>query len=236
VSAPARKNIRAVIKALKSKGYKIYEKPYQLNIVGIRDDSVKPNKFDDRMYVFWKDDKGKWEGKYYTVTTDTGTYWLKNPMHPMGAALLKEGQYANSYVLGNHKGYRAIVQNKPVTVIRDYDRDDELDFKSGREMTGNFGINIHRAGSSGDTVDVDKWSAGCQVFSNANDFQEFLNLAEKHNKLYGNSFTYTLIDERAYNRKLRRRGVYIVMGVVLVGATWSLYRALSNKPIIPKFK
>jgi hypothetical protein len=94
------KNIRAIIRLLKSKGYKLFERPYELNIVGIRKDNNIPNKFDDTLYAFWKTDSGSWEGKYYTITTDPGTYWLKNPMSGMGAAILKEGQYVDAYKYG----------------------------------------------------------------------------------------------------------------------------------------
>lgn len=212
-----RKNIRALLLLMRLKGYKVYDKPYQLNIVGIRNTSTTPNKFDDTMYVFWKDDKNLWQGKFYTVTTDPGTYWLKNPMSKLGAAILKEGQYVDAYKIGLHKGeYKALVEQKPVTVLRDYDRNAVLDFNNGKEEKGNFGINIHRAGAKGSSINVDKWSAGCQVFENADDFANFLALAEKHSGLYGNNFTYTLVDERAYNRTIKRRSLY-TFGLIGVG-------------------
>lgn len=225
-----RKNIRTLLLLMKLKGYKVYDKPNQLNLVAVRNSSVIPNKFDDILYVFWKNDKNNWEGRFYTITTDTGTYWLKNPMNKLGAALLKDGQYIDAYTIGLHRGeYKALVQQKPVTVIRDYDRNAILDFNNGKEDTGNFGINIHRAGSKGTTINVDRWSAGCQVFENADDFANFLGLAEKHKGLYGNNFTYTLVDERAYTRSLRRRSLYVVglIGVGILG--FILYKKLKRK-------
>jgi hypothetical protein len=217
MTSAKRKNIRAILLLMRLKRYKVYDKPYQLNIVGIRNESTNPNKFDDTLYVFWKNDKNSWEGKFYTITTDPGTYWLKNPMSNLGTAILKDGQYLDAYKIGLHKGqYKALVQQKPVTVIRDYDRNAVLDFNNGKEEKGNFGINIHRAGEKGNTINVDKWSAGCQVFENAENFANFLNLAEKHNKMYGNNFTYTLVDERAYKRALRRRSFYAV-GLIGIG-------------------
>jgi hypothetical protein len=225
-----RKNIRTLLLLMKLKGYKVYDKPYQLNIVGVRNNSALPNKFDDILYAFWKDDKDKWNGSFYTITTDPGTYWLKNPMNKLGAAILKNGQYIDAYTLGLHRGeYKALIEQKPVTVIRDYDRNALLDFNNGKEDTGNFGINIHRAGSKGTTINVDRWSAGCQVFENADDFANFLGLAEKHKGLYGNNFTYTLVDERAYTRSLRRRSLYVVglIGVGILG--FILYKKLKRK-------
>ena len=229
-------NIRGLIRQLKRKDYIVYDKPFQLNIVGVRANSTVPNKFDDIIYVFYKDDKNKWVGKAYPATTDTGTYWLKNPMHSQGSALLKEGQYIDTYRRGMHRGkYLSLTQDLgKVTVYRDYDRDAILDFDNGKEMTGNFGINIHRASSKGTTKFVDKYSAGCQVFQDADDFAEFMAMTKKQADLYGNKFTYTLIDERAYVRAARRYSLYIGLGLVAI-ASWVGIRTYSNKNIIPKF-
>jgi len=218
-----RKNIRGLLSLMKSKGYQINDKPYQLNIVGVRSDANTPNKFDDKMYVFWNTENG-WEGKYFTITTDPGTYWLNNPMQPSGTAILKQGQYINSHKIGLHQGkYKALTQQKPVTVIRDYDRNAILDFNNGKEDKGLFGINIHRANATGTTKTIDKYSAGCQVFENAEDFAKFLELAEKHNTMYGNNFTYTLVDERALNRAMKRKLVYLLGGIGALSLGLYLY-------------
>ncbi len=191
---------------LRSKGYELYTKPNQLNIVGIRSPNTIPNRFDDEIHVFYKVAPLKWHYHVYKVTTDPGTFWLRNPMQPQGTAILAQGQYKGAYRIGLHQGkYKALVQSKPITVIRDYDRDAKLDFKNGTKSKGMYGINIHRASLNGITKQVDKYSAGCQVFSNINEFKEFLILCEKHLSLYGNSFTYTLIDFRAVKRQTFKR-------------------------------
>lgn len=191
---------------LQKKGYRIFLRPYELNIVGVRSDSVKPNSFDDTIYVFFNNSEGKLVEHKFPATTDPGTYWLRNPMNPQGTAILKEGQYLNCYGLGLHRGkYLAVVQKRPVTVIRDYDRDAILDFMNGKEENGLFGINIHRASEIGTTKVVDKYSAGCQVFSNQTEFIKFLQLCERHKNLYGNVFTYTLLDERALGRESKKK-------------------------------
>lgn len=222
--------IRGLIGLFATKGYIVYSKPYQLNIVGVRNPSTVPNKFDDKIYVFWKEPDGKWKGKYYTATTDTGTYWLRSPMNPQGSALLKEGQYKDAYKIGLHQGkYEALVQTKPVTVFRDYNRDDVLDFNNGKEETGMFGINIHRANSTGKTKTIDKYSAGCQVFEDANDYDNFMKLAKLHSSKYGNNFTYTLIDERAFKRAVRRNGLYVAIGLATLASLYLLYNKFRNK-------
>ena len=60
-----------------------------------------------------------------------------------------------------------------------------------------FGINIHRAASDKTSPVVEDWSAGCQVFANFKDFNEFMNnfvdiQISKGEKI---PFTYTLINE-----------------------------------------
>jgi hypothetical protein len=191
---------------LQKKGYRIFLRPFELNIVGVRSDSVKPNSFDDTIYVFFNNSEGKLIEHKFSATTDPGTYWLKNPMNPQGTAILKEGQYLNSYGIGLHRGkYMALVQKRPVTVLRDYDRDAVLDFLNGRPDTGLFGINIHRASENGTTRVVEHYSAGCQVFANVTEYLLFMNLCERHKQLYGNAFTYTLIDQRAINRESKKK-------------------------------
>ena len=191
---------------LQKKGYRIFLRPFELNIVGVRADSVKPNSFDDTIHLFFNNSEGKLIEHRFSATTDPGTYWLKNPMNPQGTAILKEGQYLNCYGLGLHRGkYLALVQKRPVTVIRDYDRDAILDFMNGREERGLFGINVHRASENGTTKTVDQYSAGCQVFANPTEFILFLQLCEKHRNLYGNEFTYTLIDQRALSRESKKK-------------------------------
>lgn len=208
-------DIRILVRLMTSKGYVVYDKPYQLNIVGIRSNSVKPNSFDDTIRVFFKDDSNKWIGYSMNATTDAGTYWLQNPMMPKGTALLKAGQYVDAYSIGQHRGqYTALVQSKDVTVIRDYNRNAILDFNNGKEDKGMFGINIHRASVSGNTTTVDKYSAGCQVIQNPKDFETLISLAKKHQSKYGNKFTYTLIDERALSRRKKMRAIVIGLSVL----------------------
>ena len=210
-----RNEINALLRFMKSKKYVIYSRPYEMNIIGRRTDNKRPNRFDDFIYVLYTLPSGRWVGYESPATTDTGTYYLKNPMNPEGTAMLKEGQYLDAYVIGKHRGvYDAVVQKKPVTVIRDYNRDGVLDVDSGKEDTGLFGINIHRASSDGITKYIDKFSAGCQVFSNINDYIKFMAMSFRHSNMYGNKFTYTLIDEREFMRKLRRR--LVVTGVTLI--------------------
>ncbi|MFA6923605.1 MAG: hypothetical protein WC223_05055 [Bacteroidales bacterium] len=214
--------IRAI---LKSYGYKIFTRPYEMNIVGIRNINTIANRFDDEIHVFYKVNTLKWDYYVFKATTDPGTFWLENPMQPQGTAILAQGQYINAYQIGLHRGlYEALVQCAPVTIIRDYDRDAYLDFFNDDKATGVFGINIHRALIHGSAKYVDNFSAGCQVFENGDDFAKFMLLCGHHSMLYGNKFTYTLIDFRALQRTTRRK--LIAGGMLALGAsvaTWAWF-------------
>lgn len=200
---------------IRSKGFLLNIRPYELNIVGVRSRSIMPNRFDDEIHVFYKIKRGRWDYHIFKATTDPGTFWLKNPGQPQGTAILTQGQFVNAYKIGLHQGqYKALVQDKAVTVIRDYDRNAKLDFLNGYKETGFFGINIHRAFSKGKTKFIDKFSAGCQVFANADDFDRFMEMCERHSSLYGNQFTYTLIDFRAMRRESLKR---IAIGTLTFG-------------------
>lgn len=219
------------IKAIaKEKGHVIYTDPYRLNIWGFRANTEKPNVFDDELHVFTNISQtkiAKWAYLVFKITTDPGTYWLKNPMNAQGTAILKAGQYIDTYKIDKHRNkYYALCQRlAKVTVIRDYDRDAVLDFYNGKEETGMFGINIHRARKTGDTLTVDNYSAGCQVFKNGQDFDFFMKLCEVHKKLYGNKFTYTLVDKRMEFRNTLKK---ITISSVLISLLLGGFYLVSN--------
>lgn len=215
--------INELVKLAKKKGYEFYEQPFKLNIWGFRSPNTTPNSFDDEMHVavnVAQTGRPKWLYLVFKCTTDPGTFWLKNPMHAQGTAILNPGQYINAYQIGLHRGqYKALVQSGgKVSVTRDYNRNAVLDFGNGRVMTGSFGINIHRANKEGSTYSVDKYSAGCQVFKNAADFDFFLKLCEMHRHFHGNRFTYTLVDERMEGRsQLKTLAIGGILVALLIG-------------------
>lgn len=209
---------------LKNSNWKVHERPYELNMVGFRANRTKANSFDDTFVVFFKNKYGFLEMQRYECTTDPGTYWLKQLGTPQGTAILQAGQYVDAYALGLHRGkYKAFRQVKQVKIRRDYDRDAKLDFMNGEIMNGNYGINIHRATSNGTTKVVDEYSAGCQVLANSKDFAELIGFGEKHENLYGNKFTYGLIDNRQQQRKILRRTAYATVACALGYGGLKLY-------------
>jgi len=195
-------NLNQIENAVKDNGYKWFENGnYNLNIVGVRNSETKnrvTNAFDDLITLSYKKD-GEWEFHQYKCTTDPGTHWVEHPMMKKGVAILKPGQYRSSHKIRLHGGkYTALGQQKNVKVYRDANRDDKYDLNESSVDEGLFGINIHRATSrtGKKSTYVDKWSAGCQVIASNDDWHEFLSICEKARDVWGNSFTYTLVDSK----------------------------------------
>ena len=186
---------------MKSKGFKYFTGgDYDVNIIGVRNSETRnrvTNAFDDCVTISYKVE-GEWQFHCFKATTDPGTHWVENVLNDKGVAILKPGQYRGSHKLRLHQGkYLALDQQKPVKVYRDNNRDNKYDLLEENVHEGIYGINIHKAGSrSAGSTQVDKWSAGCQVFSKESDFNQLMTLAHKAKDLYGNSFTYTLIESK----------------------------------------
>lgn len=212
--------LKEIEQTLLNKGYLVYNQPNKLNVVGIRTKSNSSStSFDDYIAYFYYDDKGRLIGKVAPATTDPSVYYLRdNPMVRSGTAILKSGQYKDAYVIGKHDDkYTALVQRgAPVTVIRDNDRNDLLNFFADTQ-NGYFGINIHRASRGKNNVNiVGPDSAGCQVFRDEADFNEMMRLAQVSKAKYGNKFTYTLIDE-IDDIKVKRNVGVLLGGLGLIG-------------------
>jgi len=188
---------------VEGKGYKYFHdngaKGYDVNIIGIRNSKTKgrvTNAFDDLLTISYKVD-GEWQYHEFKCTTDPGSHWVKNILNDKGVAILKPGQYRGSHCLRLHQGkYLALGQKSPVVVYRDNNLDDKYNLDESKTDTGIFGINIHRATgrSGGKSTRIDKWSAGCQVIADNDDWHEFLDICQSAREIHGNSFSYTLIE------------------------------------------
>ena len=180
---------------------KLFEKKYytyftkgnfNINIIGVRAKGASiTNRFDDVIILDYKNEKGAWHRDVYTATTDPGLYYMKSLASKKGCAIMVPGQYRGLWKLGYHKGeYLALVQNKPVKVYRDGNKNDVYNLNPKTIEEGIYGINLHHAGT--DSISVDKWSAGCQVIARLRDFHQLMKTCMKQNC---NTFTYTLLRE-----------------------------------------
>lgn len=71
-------DVIAILETMKSKGYVILSRPYEMNIIGLRrqyEGSAYSNAFKDEMYLIYKiDDTDNWEIKKYPISTMPGYY------------------------------------------------------------------------------------------------------------------------------------------------------------------
>jgi hypothetical protein len=188
--------------AIAEKGYRYFKSgDLNLNIVGVRNSETKnrvTNAFDDCITLSYKLDS-EWKFHCFKCTTDPGTHWVENLLNPNGVAILKPNQYRGSHKIGLHQGkYEALRQQKALEVYRDDNQDGVYDCLEEDVDKGIFGINIHRATAKtgGKSTRVDKWSAGCQVIASNDDFAVFMKICNQAKDLWGNSFTYTLIESK----------------------------------------
>lgn len=184
---------------LRIKGeYPIKDNPVLINI---RTDSTECNSFDDFTILYCN---GVF-GYMSRCTCDPGLSPLKKPVNVNGTAIVMNGYYKGLWKIGYHKGkYKALVQNRPVIVFRDNDKDDVLDYNfimnddelvknakfekglarlviDGKEYViekGMFGINWHRAAVDREVEEVNGWSAGCCVVQKPEDFDRQLSIIE----------------------------------------------------------
>lgn len=198
----ARVMVEQYKEVFQKKGYAFFENgDYNLNIVGVRNDSGDASRFDDFLNVLYKVE-GEWKCDVYPATTEPGTSILRRPIKEVrhkGTAILVPGQYRSTYRIGTHGGkrsYTALVQRGgKVKVVRDNNRDSKPDYHNPEEE-GWFGINIHKHWGSDARINTGGVSAGCQVFQSSKDFYEFMDTCQESADKWGNSFTYTLLNER----------------------------------------
>jgi hypothetical protein len=181
-------------------GYTVNLSLFYMNLFGIRgydNTGWHENRVDfynDTIGFFFTDEYRNQNLLLFKGTTDTGLKYLKAPINNDGTAILKEGQYQDGYKIGLHKGYNALIQNTPVSVYRDNNKNSQLDYDDLTTQVGFFGINIHKSDGSGV---ISGYSAGCQVFESVEDFNIMMSFAERHSKLY-KTFNYTLFNADSF--------------------------------------
>lgn len=196
-------DIPKLIKSYNKTGHVLFEedsKNFNLNIIGVRSQNPITNQFNCKLIDLWKYE-GCWNIFQMQATTLPGLKWMESPMNPDGCAILKEGQYRSTYKISNHNGkYEALCQRlNDVDVFRDNDRDREYDMIKGTLQSGMFGINIHKAHENYELETVNGYSAGCQVVQDPQDYLVHMTLVRQARINWGNSFTYTLINETDLN-------------------------------------
>jgi hypothetical protein len=195
----AKISVNSLDQVFRRKGYELAIGVHFLNVFGVRAATGLTNIFDDIVGVIYRNADDKWALEKFTATTDPGKFYLQNPMNVKGTGILVPGQYKNSHKLGLHQGkYKALVQKSPVKLFRDGNKDLTYDMDPENTDQGLFGMNIHRANEKQESTFVDKWSAACQVLASPKEFDRLIELSEMHAGVYGDSFNYTLLEEKDF--------------------------------------
>jgi hypothetical protein len=174
--------------------YRWHNEPMKLNIIGVRTENTKAGRFDDWLYLFYKDDQKRQRLVQYPCTVDSGVYGLTNPVHADGCGIVCPQQYALE--IRKHRGeYNALCQASNVHVYRDNNRDKVINFDASTimQMTPEEGgFNLHKKKHSHE--EIKHSSYGCTV-TYAPYFDEIMTLAYEHRNRYGNVFDYTLLSD-----------------------------------------
>ena len=183
-------------KVMNEKGYQFFKGDMNVNIIGVRMGDKFSNSWSDVLFVAYENRGEKILDVYKDFSTLAGNYYVKEKLlNKKGVAILPEGQHKGLWAIGKHRGkYKALVQKKIVTVLRDNNKDEIVDPKSSTR--GQFGINLHHGYNS---KNVDKNSAGCQVLKYQSDLKnKFMRVIEESAHRFGNSFTYTLLSKNEF--------------------------------------
>lgn len=182
-----------IIKYMQAENYQTATESKEYNIIyieGVNTDGTlnndAPNEFNDRRLVIEIKAPngvpkiiGNWE-----ATTEPGSKYTYNPMNPKGAARIKFGQY-KAWAIGPHgvDRHEALVQVKPISVHRDFNRDFQ---RTGDWVDGGlFGVNQHW-GYDYSRNDIQGASAGCLVGRTREGHREFMKLIKQDKRFVAN--------------------------------------------------
>jgi hypothetical protein len=205
-----------ILKVYKAKDYVLFEDG-SINLIPIRNTNVISGRYDDlQMIVRFKKNV---ELSIFSVTTDPSKRYLLNGLDK-GTAILAPQQVRGMWRTGYHKGkYFALVQNNKVWVIRDFNKDNVLDFKMPdydyykytrinknidrydyykdgilvyRMEYGYFGINNHKGGDK--RWSIGPYSMGCvATWDSKKGYPAFIEEIKYDESMWGNTFTGTIL-------------------------------------------
>lgn len=189
--------LNTVIRAMRLKGYVVYQDG-KLNLVGARTYPLNPpDVFNDVFYVFWYN-KSVLQGLKYNVTTKPGLTSLTNAAKK-GSRIVAEGQYIDTWILGKFnkdlQDHKALIQVRGVNTYDDDDLDNIIDLKNFKtNQSGGFQIHTIWTRLHNTARLVNGWSAGCTVFPNNTEHQQFIALCEQSQSQNNQkNFTYTIM-------------------------------------------
>ena len=117
-------------------------------------------------------------------------------MNPKGVGIKLPGDtlyILQESTLGSGTKYKMMVEGEKIPVGRYPIGVTKFEtYKPAETYTENCGMQIHRSSTKGVGVCIGPWSAGCQVFSDNEEWKEFISKAEKES-MNASKFLYGLI-------------------------------------------
>lgn len=133
---------------------------------------------------------------YQITTVPSLEYYGKKPMNPKGVGIKLPGQtlyILKESSLGSGAKYKMMVEGQPIAVGRYPIGVTKFEtYKPAEVYTESCGMQIHKSSTNGVGICVGPWSAGCQVFADNQEWQDFISKAEKE-QMNATKFYYGLI-------------------------------------------
>lgn len=181
--------VRKVAETLENNRYEIFKRPFELNLIAIRKDNARErtqhnikspvrsseNLFFDQLIVFYYDENEKIEFSLYEIAT------VPQLREFQETQILVPNQYKQCFMLKDSR----LHQTEELDTFTDNFKENREFFDPFSMKTGDFEIGI------GDKSDRNSFHR----FKEKLAYKEFLELCNIHIQYYGNSFTYTLLEE-----------------------------------------
>lgn len=186
-------------KICRSKGYRFFKGPWNINLFGVRLKDKDNRGFNDLIGVIYEDNNKASHLHLFRATTKPSPTYLKNPINELGTGIIKAEQYPSVWQFEQNWGkfkYPILRQVGKFNVYRDNNRDTEIDYKDNTlEVNSNGGFQLHSTGCLDYPNKVGYHSAGCQVIQNQMEHEFLMSLLFQSIQVTGyRTFTYTLIE------------------------------------------
>lgn len=213
------RSLKQVKNSVLAKGYKFFD--HSVNLIGERTTDTFTNEFTDMLHVCYFDHDTQ-QQKILTIpfTTKAGTFGKDSVTDPVlttgfnivtkkletlrGTGSIVEGQYEKVWrFIDNYTtwlSYPFMMQEGPFNVYRDGNKDLIMD-RNVPIHRGVFGINLHRMSAVGQSTGIlsakgsNPWSVACQGAPEA-ELKKLLPILRADSKLFGNMYTYTLLQTK----------------------------------------
>lgn len=167
------------------------------NRLSVKKETANQDRFIDALYFIPQNAEDEDIFTPYQITTVPSlAYYGNKPLNPKGVGIKLPGEtlyYLKEATLGKSK-YKMMVEGEPIEAGR-Y-KEGVVKFETYHPVDKfekqNCGMQIHKS-SATRGVCVGPWSAGCQVFADGTEWNEFIALAEKQTT-NSNKFIYALIE------------------------------------------